>query len=58
MVFQLSREEVLEVCNECSSYNRIKDACEADKESPRDLKLVRTCKKWDNHFGNKCLFRG
>lgn len=57
MVFHLSKEEVLKICKECVNYNEADETCRADG-SPRTLNLVRTCQKWDDYFGGKCLFRG
>jgi len=58
MVFHLSREEVLKICKECINYSESDDTCRSGNESPRTLNLVRTCQKWDAHYGGKCLFRG
>jgi hypothetical protein len=58
MVFQLSKEEVLKVCKECSNYNESSDSCVSKNEPPRTLNTMRRCQKWDDHFGGKCLFRG
>jgi hypothetical protein len=58
MVFKLSREEVLTVCNECNNYSVSDDTCRAGSESPRTLNLVKKCPKWDEHYGGKCLYRG
>jgi hypothetical protein len=58
MIFQLSRDEVLKVCNGCSNYQASDDTCQSGSESPRTLNLVRKCPKWDEHYGDKCLYRG
>ncbi len=58
MVFKLTKDEVLQVCNDCRYYDKPNDTCNFGNESPRALKIVRKCQKWDDHFGNVCLFRG
>jgi hypothetical protein len=58
MVFKLTKEEVLQVCKDCRYYDEQSDTCSSDSESPRALKIVRKCEKWNDHFGNVCLFRG
>jgi hypothetical protein len=58
MVFQLSKEEVLAVCKECSNFDEANEACMKKDEPARTLNSVRVCKNWDEHYGDKCLFRG
>jgi len=58
MVFQLTKEEVLKVCQECSHYSQTDDTCNSSNESAKPLNHVRKCPKWDDHFGGTCLFRG
>lgn len=58
MVFKLSREEVMKVCNGCSNYHGSDDTCRSASESLRTLNLVKKCPKWDEHYGGKCLYLG
>lgn len=57
MVFQLTKEEVQNICQECQHYDKNNDTCNSTNES-KPLNLVRKCQKWDDHFGGPCLFRG
>lgn len=58
MVFQLSKEEVLKVCKECSNYDEPNESCVTKDEPARTLKAMRKCKKWDDYYGSPCLYRG
>lgn len=57
MVFILSKEEVLKVCQECQQYNKSNYSCNSGAEN-REISLVRKCDKWDKYFGGPCLYRG
>ncbi len=59
MVLQLTKDEVLKVCQDCEHFRQLPHNmyCHAE-ETPRELKNVRKCQKWNDYFGGTCLFRG
>ncbi len=57
MVITLSHEEVLKVCSTCDKYAKQDDNC-IESGTPKSLKELHHCKKWDAHFGGACVFRG
>jgi hypothetical protein len=59
MVYKLSLEEVLQICDSCAYFNKDRGLCrERAEEEPKTLKERHRCKKWDDHFGSACIFQG
>ncbi|MGE5529813.1 MAG: hypothetical protein ACM3X6_11835 [Patescibacteria group bacterium] len=57
MVYQLSREEVLKVCNTCERFESLTSCCKTELGEKKALHELRKCKKWEEYYGGPCLFR-
>ncbi len=57
MVLNLSKEEVLKVCDACENYIRQSESCRSQTGEVKNLKELRRCQKWDQAYGSPCLFR-
>ena len=59
MIFKLSLDEVLKVCNSCERFDKDHRECRTEDDSGTiSLKTLRKCKKWDDHFRSPCLYLG
>ncbi len=59
MVFKLSHDEVLTVCSYCNKFVEALEACQIDYTTPpKPLREVRKCKKWDEYYGDFCIYTG
>ncbi len=50
MIFQLSEEDILKVCAQCSNYND--NNCTKESKPVAD---VRRCLEWDKYYREKCI---
>lgn len=58
MVFKLTKDEVLKVCQNCQHFDKLHESCNSENNSSKVLSSIRKCAKWDEYFGGPCLFRG
>ncbi len=58
MVFKLTHDEVMKVCDSCNHFVKDREVCREELGEPRSLKERHRCKKWDAYFGGSCIYQG